>query len=184
MIIWRDQPLANDHLSAPSPQSPLPGSRFNLANLCRTIFSCFMSDGWKALTPAHGLKHSSVVLLDSQSIIMRASLKNDWIILIQKLSAIFHSGERGKNDFLLRGYMGAEQTAFPFLIHSTPPHSHGSINSHKRTAICISTKGPTHKVHHSKLWKQLKVVFEHNFRLRFRHSSRWSFFVKKNNEGH
>ena len=35
MIIWRDWPLANDHLS------PLPGSGFNLADLSRTIRSCY-----------------------------------------------------------------------------------------------------------------------------------------------
>ena len=37
MIIWRIRPLANDHPSPPSPQSPLPGSNFNLADLSRTI---------------------------------------------------------------------------------------------------------------------------------------------------
>ena len=44
MIIWRDQPLENDHLSPLSPQSTLPGSRFNLAELSRTIGSCFYSE--------------------------------------------------------------------------------------------------------------------------------------------
>ena len=33
MIIWRDWPLTNDHPSTPSPYSPLPWSRFNLADL-------------------------------------------------------------------------------------------------------------------------------------------------------
>ena len=40
MIIWRGRPLANDHPSPMSPQPPLPGSRFNLADLSRTICSC------------------------------------------------------------------------------------------------------------------------------------------------
>ena len=40
MIIWRDRPIANDHLSPLSPLSPLPRSRFNLADLPRTIWSC------------------------------------------------------------------------------------------------------------------------------------------------
>ena len=40
MIIWWDGPLANDHPSTPSPLSPLPGSRINLADLSRTICSC------------------------------------------------------------------------------------------------------------------------------------------------
>ena len=39
MIIWRDWPLTNDHPSTPSPQLPLPGSKFNLADLSRTICS-------------------------------------------------------------------------------------------------------------------------------------------------
>ena len=40
MIIWRDWPLTNNH---PSPYSPLPGSRFNLADLSKTICSCYNS---------------------------------------------------------------------------------------------------------------------------------------------
>ena len=40
MIIQRNRPLANDHPSPSSPLSPLPESRFNLADLTRTICSC------------------------------------------------------------------------------------------------------------------------------------------------
>ena len=53
MIMWRDRPLSNDHLERPAShklssvtpvtESPLPGSRFNLADLSRTICSCLMS---------------------------------------------------------------------------------------------------------------------------------------------
>ena len=39
MIIRTGRPLANDHLSPLSPLSPLPGSRFNLADLSWTICS-------------------------------------------------------------------------------------------------------------------------------------------------
>ena len=43
MIIRRDQPLANDLPSPPSTLSPLPGSRFNLADFSRTICFLFIS---------------------------------------------------------------------------------------------------------------------------------------------
>ena len=42
MIIWRDWPLANDH---PSPQSPLPGSRFKLAKGDKQIPKCTRGGG-------------------------------------------------------------------------------------------------------------------------------------------
>ena len=44
MIIRRDQPLANDHQSPLSLLSPLPGSRFNLADLSRTFCSCCIAN--------------------------------------------------------------------------------------------------------------------------------------------
>ena len=44
LIIWRTRPLANNH---PSPPSPLQGSRFNLPDLSKTIYSS--SFYWKFL---------------------------------------------------------------------------------------------------------------------------------------
>ena len=67
VIIQRGRLLANDHPAPPSPSPPLPGSRFNLADLSRTICSCCKNFSFSSLNIGNSYTFFFSVGVDSGS---------------------------------------------------------------------------------------------------------------------
>ena len=74
MITLRGRPLVNDH---PSPWSPLPGSRFNLGDLSRTIFLFFI-DVFTKQWGRQKLEHFFSKVLTKMQVAKEKVVLRDW----------------------------------------------------------------------------------------------------------